>query len=381
MSKKLKTLPRMLKECGYATCMIGKWHLGDKKELRPSSRGFDEVFQHGGGGIGQSHDFPGNSYNDPAILHNEEIIETEGYCTNIFFDHAIGWMQKQSKPFFIYFTPNVVHAPYQPPKGFDVSGKEEAISVTMNNLDDNIGKLVSFLESSGLDKNTLLIYYPDNGNADSRVWGLSAGKGSASEGGLRVPCVFYWKGRLDSGPEITDVTGHVDLWPTCADLAGYNGPLPGTQPWDGRSLLPILEGKNVNGEHYFVGHRARWETGDADVSQYSEASIQDSRYKLYFRGRNGQQEGFCLYDVRIDKGEKTDVEESYPEITERLKAVYNRFWNDAREHMINEVPEEKEKGKKSEFYEMYLEAMGEEKFKAALARRDGLRKYYFRSGN
>ena len=381
MNKNAKLLPQMLKECGYVTCMIGKWHLGDKKELRPSSRGFDEVFQHGGGGIGQSGDFPGNSYNNPTILHNERMIETKGYCTDIFFDHAICWMQKQTRPFFVYLTPNVIHAPYQPPEEYldIVDTKDEAISATMKNLDDNVGKLVSFLESNGLDENTLVIYYTDNGGSDSRVWGLSAGKGWASEGGLRVPCVFYWKGRLDTGLEITDVTGHVDLWPTCADLAGYEGALPGKQPWDGRSLLPILEGKKVEEDHYFVGHRARWADGNADVSQYMEASIQDNRYKLYFRGKSGKQEGYCLYDVSIDKGEKKDIKEAYPKTAERLKSVYDRFWKDARQHMINEVIEEKKEGT-SEFHEMYLMEMGEEKYRAAIARREGLYRYYFRSG-
>jgi arylsulfatase len=380
MNPQLKILPQMLKECGYTTCMVGKWHLGDVKELRPSSRGFDEVFQHGGGGIGQSGDFPGNTYNDPTILHNETIIETKGYCTDVFFDHAIRWMQTQTKPFFVYLTPNVIHAPYQPPKEYlDIADtKEKAISVTMKNLDDNMGKLVSFLESSGLDKNTIVIYYTDNGGSDSRVLGLNAGKGSASEGGLRVPCVFYWKGHLEKGTEITDVTGHVDLWPTLADLAGYEGPLAGTQPWDGRSLLPILEGRHIQENHCFVGHRARWEDGDADASQYVEASIQDNRHKLYFRGKNGKEDGHFLYDVSNDKGEKIDIKDSHPEITARLKTAYDRFWNDVRPHMINEAPEEKREGK-SVFHEMYRKEMGEEKYKDALARKDELFKFYFRS--
>jgi arylsulfatase len=337
------------------------------------------VFQHGGGGIGQSHDFPGNSYNHPTILHNEKIIETKGYCTDIFFDHVINWMRKQTKPFFMYLMPNVIHAPYQPPAEYlgEVDTKEKAISVTMKNLDDNIGKLVSFLSSSGLDKNTLVIYYTDNGGSDSRVWGLSAGKGWASEGGLRVPCVFYWKDRLNAGLEITDVTGHVDIWPTCADLAGYNGPRPGTRSWDGRSLLPMLDGKTVEEDHYFVGHRGRWAQGDADVSQYMEASIQNNQYKLYFRGKSGKQEGYFLYDVSIDKGEKKDIKQAHLEMTEQLKSVYDRFWKDARKYMINEVPEET-KGK-TEFHELYLKQMGQEKYKSALARKGKLQQYYFRS--
>lgn len=109
-----------------------------------------------------------------------------------------------------------------------------------------------------------------------------------------------------------------------------------------------------------------------------EASIQDNRYKLYFRGKSGKQEGLFLYDVSIDKGEQRDIKELHPEIAERLRSVYDRFWKDARQHMINEVPEEQREGK-SEFREMYLKVMGEEKYKAALARRDRLRKYYFRA--
>jgi hypothetical protein len=109
-----------------------------------------------------------------------------------------------------------------------------------------------------------------------------------------------------------------------------------------------------------------------------EASIQDNRHKLYFRGKNGKEDGHFLYDVSNDKGEKIDIKDSHPEITARLKTAYDRFWNDVRPHMINEAPEEKREGK-SVFHEMYRKEMGEEKYKDALARKDELFKFYFRS--
>ena len=110
-----------------------------------------------------------------------------------------------------------------------------------------------------------------------------------------------------------------------------------------------------------------------------EASIQNEQYKLYFRGKNGKQEGTCLYDLSADKGEKEDIRESHPEIAKQLKSVYDTFWADARKHMINEIPEKRERGKRSVFYEMYRTKMGEEKYKAALTMRDGRSKYFFRS--
>jgi arylsulfatase len=124
MNLKQTILPENLKKAGYTTAMYGKWHLGDGKEYRPLQRGFDEVLQHGAGGIGQNYDhsadFPANLYNNPTLLHNEEIIETEGYCTDIFFDAAIQWIDKvrtKKKPFFIYLSLNVAHNPQQHPTG------------------------------------------------------------------------------------------------------------------------------------------------------------------------------------------------------------------------------------------------------------------------
>src|SRR5204863_373354 len=114
---------QVLKTAGYATGIFGKWHLGDEAEYQPGRRGFDETFIHGGGGIGQTYpgscgDAPGNMYENPAILHNGTFEKTEGYCTDLFFAHAIEWMDEELDkgiPFFACITPNAAHAPLEWP--------------------------------------------------------------------------------------------------------------------------------------------------------------------------------------------------------------------------------------------------------------------------
>ena len=126
MSLSTYTLPQMLKAKGYTTGIFGKWHLGDEEEYRPESRGFDEVYTHGGGGIGQTYpgscgDAPGNTNIDPAIWHNGKWEKTTGYCTDLFFDQATKWMDgKRSgdQPFFAYISLNAAHSPYVLPEKY-----------------------------------------------------------------------------------------------------------------------------------------------------------------------------------------------------------------------------------------------------------------------
>jgi arylsulfatase len=369
LNKNIKIMPEVLKECGYTTALIGKWHLGDEKELRPYQRGFDEVLQHGGGGIGQcyphSSDFPENDYNNPTLLHNEKVIKTKGYCTDIFFDHAIDWMKKQTKPFFTYIPTNVVHGPQTPPEGSPENlSQKEAKNIIMKNFDDNMGKLTSFLSESGLDKNTLLIYYTDNGSSDARIYGLTGGKGKASEGGLRVPCVFYWKGMIEKQKDVEYLSGHIDLLPTLAALVGYKGKdIGGNKPWDGKNLLPVFEGKVIKDNRYFIGHRARWRNGTADKSQYKEASIQDERYKLYFKN----EDSYALYDLINDLGEKNDLKDKKSGEVKRLKNVFDEFWTDARQHMINE-DNYKSVEVSRPFWDLYKDEYGEKAFEEASTR-------------
>src|SRR4051812_44842110 len=141
------TIAQVLKKAGYATGIFGKWHLGDQAAYQPEKRGFEEVFIHGGGGIGQTYpgscgDAPGNTYFNPAILHNSRFEKTKGYCTDVFFSQAIAWIEQQHQrghPFFAYVAPNAPHAPLQCP--------EEYVRHYADKTDTNTAKFFGMIEN------------------------------------------------------------------------------------------------------------------------------------------------------------------------------------------------------------------------------------------
>ena len=358
----LKTVADMLRESGYATGIFGKWHLGDSKELRPDSRGFDEVYIHGAGGIGQNYthsaDFPNNDYNNPVLYHNGEVIETKGYCTDLFFDQSIRWIDSQvkaKKPFFAYIPLNVAHRPHIPPISAD--GTEGDM---MQNLDDNVGKMMTYLDENGLSENTLLIYMTDNGAASGSLK-LKGRKTFATEGGIRVPCIMYWKGKLEGGISNNNLTGHIDYFATFAELAGSDEPVPGGEKWDGRSMLPLFENPTEAewGQRYWIAHRTRWD--DASEAQYAHCSIQDTKFKL-FMPKAGE---FELYILADDLSETKNLASQYPEKVQELKNIYDTWWEDVQPYMINDHLENVPAVHKP-YHKLYREAFGEKRYKEAL---------------
>src|SRR5690349_7469467 len=177
LTPKATTLAQVLKSAGYTTGIFGKWHLGDEPKYWPSRRGFDEMFIHGAGGIGQTYggscgDAPGNSYFNPAILHNGRFVRTEGYCTDVFFAQAMTWMEsvKGRQPFLAWIALNAPHVPFQvrPEDEARYAGKVTNANAAkffgmIANIDDNVGRLLSRLAEWGIDKDTLVIFMNDNG--------------------------------------------------------------------------------------------------------------------------------------------------------------------------------------------------------------------------
>jgi len=367
LSSAPKLMPEMLKEAGYTTAMFGKWHLGDDFKDRPKQRGFDEVLQHGGGGITQNYphcaDFPNNDYNNPYLLYNEKIIKEQGYCTDIFFDYAIDWIKKVNKdnnPFFVYLPTNVAHVPHIAPEEMQKADDQIWRKINkkiMTNLDTNVGKLMTFLSKNKLDENTLVIYFTDNGAPGAKAKGLLGGKGKASEGGIRVPCVFYWKGKIqNNGIEIDNLVGHMDLYRTFANLSGHPEKINSTKSWGGKDITPLLESsKSDLGKRYWIGHRARWRN-NAESAKYTEASIQDDTFKLYFKSETT----FTLHNLKTDLGEKTDIKDKYPDKVAELKKQFDLFWADAKPFMINDNKEIPETHKP--YHELFFETYGEAAF-------------------
>jgi arylsulfatase len=361
LSLKSRTVADMLKAEGYATGIFGKWHLGDEEAYRPDKRGFDEVYIHGGGGIGQNYphsaDFPNNDYNNPVLYHNGKVIETKGFCTDLFFDQAIRWIgeqQKAKKPFFCYIPPNVNHGPHIPPILPDGTTGD-----TMINLDDNVGKMMKFLDGAGLSGNTLFIYMTDNGAASGNK-ALRGGKGSPYEGGTRVPCIMFWKGIIEGGIDCHKLTGHIDFYPTFAELAGSDAPVPGNKEWDGRSILRLMENPEAEwAPRYWITHKTRWK--EAESSKYSQCSIRGFRYKLVMPEAGVHE----LYDLDEDVHEKNDIAAKHPDKVKALKKTFDAWWEDIQPYMVNDHLENMPETCKP-YHELYLRDFGQERFDEAM---------------
>jgi arylsulfatase A-like enzyme len=344
------TIAELLKSAGYATGMFGKWHLGDEAPYQPDKRGFDEVYIHGAGGIGQTYpgscgDAPGNKYFDPALLHNGTFVKTKGYCTDLFFAQARKWIAEKSQdtaPFFAYVTPNAPHGPLVSPgpqydklyQGKSIDGKpldEGAVAYysMITNIDDNMGKLLEEIDKLGIADKTLVIFMTDNGGTHTRLFsaGMRAGKGSPYQGGTRVPSFWRWRGKLPEGVDVNRLAAHIDCFPTLAELAGAK--IPADVHVDGRSLIPLLEDPSAPWpDRYVFVHQGRWPKGQADEAKFRNCAVRNARFRLV----NNRE----LYDLQSDPGETTNVIDEHPEVVAGMRKAYDAWWAEARRGMVNE---------------------------------------------
>jgi len=348
MSLKAFTLPQALKSAGYATGIFGKWHLGDEDPYQPGRRGFDEVFVHGGGGIGQTYpgscgDAPNNDYFNPAIRHNGTFERTKGFCTDVFFDRALQWIdarRKSSEPFFCYLTPNAPHGPYRAPDAWKERHSEAGLDDDaagfcgmVENIDWNVGRLLSKLDEWKLAEKTLVIFLGDNGTCQRRLFdgGMRGAKGSAFQGGTRVGLLARWKGTLPEGQTCHALTAHIDLFPTLCALSGATP--PARAKLDGRSLLPLLQNPQAPwDDRTLFTHVGRWKPGtDPDAAKYKECAVRTARFR--FVNNSG------LYDLAADPQERTDVSGQHPDEVARLRAAYDAWWAEVRPCLENESPQ------------------------------------------
>jgi len=352
MSLRATTLAQLLQSAGYRTGIFGKWHLGDQPERWPSRRGFDEMFIHGAGGIGQSYpgscgDAPGNSYFNPAILHNGRFEKTRGYCTDVFFAQAIQWIDQQRRakvPFFAYITPNAPHSPLICPEEYQrrYSGKvNEQVAAffgMITNIDDNVGRLLAKLREWGIERDTLVIFMTDNGGtAGVRVYnaGMRGQKGTPYHGGTRVPSFWRWPGVFKPG-DVTSLAAHIDVLPTLAELAGAKIPPDLARRLDGRSLVPLLRDPGAPWpDRFLFTHLGRWPKGKAAESKYAQCSVRNARYHLVSAAKSGQKQ-WELYDLKADPGETTDIAAQHPEIVRVMEAAYDRWWAEVLPCLENE---------------------------------------------
>ena len=372
------TIAQVLKRAGYATGIFGKWHLGDEPAYRPEARGFDEVFIHGGGGIGQTYpgscgDAPGNSYFDPAILHNGRFVKTRGYCTDVFFAQALKWIETRrgaGEPFFAWLALNAPHGPLQVPAEYEAryagltGGNTNAAKFfgMIANIDDNVGTLMDKLRAWRLETNTLVVFLTDNGGtAGTSIFnaGMRAGKGTPYVGATRVPSFWRWPGGFRGGDDCDRLAAHVDVFPTFAELAGAPLDDAARAQVEGRSLVPLLKNPRAGWtDRLLVTHVGRWERGEAARSAYRNASVRNKDFQLVSAMKpkdDASSPQWELFDLKSDPGQKTNVLARFPAVARDLEESYETWWRDTLPLLVNEeVPAPKV----NPFKELYWKQFG-----------------------
>ena len=319
------TLAEMLASAGYRTGIFGKWHLGDNHPMRPMDQGFQESVVHLGGGLGQPSDLPGgSSYFDPLVLHNGRPRRYNGYCTDVFTNEAIAFIeQNRSRPFFTYLATNAPHTPLEVAEELAAPYRAQGLDDTtakvygmVQNLDGNVGRLLARLRKLDLEQNTILIFMTDNGPQQPRYnAGMRGRKGAVYEGGIRVPFFIRWPRRLRAGGRIGRLAAHIDVAPTLLEACG--AARPPAVDFDGVSLMPLLSGEKKPWPErtlYFQWHR-----GDRP-EPFRASAARGERYKLV--------DGKELYDLENDPAEKADVAASNPRIVARMRKGYEEWFRD-----------------------------------------------------
>jgi arylsulfatase len=348
------TLPEVLKTAGYTTGIFGKWHLGDEAAYQPGKRGFDEVFIHGAGGIGQTYpgscgDAPGNKYFNPAILHNGTFEKTTGYCTDVFFQQATKWVgeKKDKGPFFCWLATNAPHAPYHARpedralyEGRGLGADVENFFGMVHNIDENVGRLLVKLDELGIAKDTLVVAMNDNGGtAGVKVFnaGMRATKGTPWLGGTHAFSFWRWPGKFQPA-DCDALTAHVDIFRTLANLGGAKLPEKAEKQVEGRDLLPLLENPAAAWpERLLFTHVGRWPKGASpETGKYGGCAVRDSRFTLVSPKGGGASPAWELYDVKADPAQSQNVASEHPAEVARLGAAYEEWWKSVQPQLVNE---------------------------------------------
>lgn len=326
------TMADIFRHNGYRTGLFGKWHLGDTYPYRPQDRGFEKVVAHKGRGVGQTPDFWGNNYFDDTYFHNSEPIAHQGYCTDIWFDEAMKFIENANdKPFFAFISTNAPHTPYFVDSKYAEQYRnnpailEPEFYGMITNIDENFGRLESFLQRKNLLENTILIFMTDNGSSggartDERGFvtaGYNAGmrgmKASYYEGGHRVP-FFLRCSALDLvNRDVDNLLSHIDLLPTLVELCELNLPKP--IGFDGLSFAASLKGEEQDFEKRTILMQLNQ---NMNLPEKWQCAVLRDKWRLI-----GGKE---LYDVKTDPEQRHDIAAQKPAIVAQLRIVQLEFW-------------------------------------------------------
>ena len=320
------TIAQVFQRAGYRTAAYGKWHNGMQYPYHPNARGFEEFYGFCSGHWG--------NYFSPMLEHNGKITKGKGFVIDDFTEQAMSFIEEnKEKPFFVYLPYNTPHSPMQVPDEYWNRFKDKELAMhnrepdkenedhikaalaMCENIDWNVGRLISKLQELNLEENTIIVYLSDNGPNGVR-WndGMKGRKGSTDEGGVRSPLIMQWKGSIPAGTKIPQIASAIDFLPTLTEMAGVD--FSPTKTLDGKSLFPLLKGEDVQWEDRYIVNHWRGRT-----------SIRTQNYRL---GHEDQ-----LFDMVNDPGQTKDIakekEDVYTDLFE--------FREEWRRNVFSELPE------------------------------------------
>lgn len=327
------TIADRLKERGYATACIGKWHLGDQPEFLPAKQGFDHYF-----GIPYSNDMqkPTKQTGEKVVplVCDEKVLEllTDEQQSRIverYTDEAVRFIRdNKDKPFFLYFPNTAVHTPIHPGAAFAGKSANGRFGDWVEEVDWSVGRVLDTLRELNIDEKTLVVFTSDNGpwlikgNDGGCALPLRGGKGSTWEGGVRVPTIVRWPGKIAPGSVCDAVAGTIDLLPTFVTLAG--GTVPEKPVIDGRDISPLLFGKSTQSQreahYYFASYNLQavrqgpWKLAIATQHETMGKAVAEDAKK------NPR-----LYNLDQEIGEQTNLADKHPEIVAKLQALAEKM--------------------------------------------------------
>ena len=326
-----RTLADIFKAAGYATGCFGKWHNGTQPPYHPNDRGFDEFYGFTSGHWGH--------YFSPPLDHNGRRVRGKGYIVDDTTDHALKFIEEhRDSPFLCYLPYNTPHSPmmisdeyyskfadaqfeqlHRDPEREDLLMTRAALAMC-ENIDWNVGRVLRKVDDLKLRRNTIVIYFSDNG-PNSYRWngGMKGRKGAIDEGGLRSPFFIRWPDHITAGARLPQISGAIDLLPTLTELAGVTCTPTRLKPIDGRSLVPLLHGEQKG-----------WPDRALFAVKGRQVSVRTQRFRLDASG--------MLFDIESDRGQHSDVSKDHLALTARLSrlaAQHGRQMQSAFEQFAN----------------------------------------------
>jgi arylsulfatase A-like enzyme len=316
-----RLLPQFMKDAGYQTGWIGKWHLGSSTAHAPWNRGFTETFGFIGGGHSYINWKPNKHQYNLMLTRNGEPVEVTEHLTTAFGNEASAFIRRHTNgPWMLYLAFNAPHTPHQPTAEREArfagiaDRKRRKCLAQISLLDDAVGGVTAALAESGQTGRTLVFFFTDNGGPTDQAavnTPLRGHKGQIYEGGVRVPFLVSWPGRLPAGVTCDAPVSSLDVCATALALAGM--PMPTDKKYDGVNILPYLAGETKMPPH----ERLFWRTGGG-----WESAIREGRWKL----DRPHGKPVALYDLSDDIGESKDLAAAKPDIVARLTAALDA-WN------------------------------------------------------